>query len=87
MKELITTFATIFIAEVADKTQFAVISFTVRGFNPVSVWLGATLAFCVTNLLGVLLGFTVSKFLPPEVLKYVSGCVFIIVGILTIFSR
>lgn len=87
MNELITTFITIFIAEIADKTQFAIISFTTKGFKPINVWLGATLAFCVTNFLGVLLGFSITKVFPHEILKYISGCVFILVGIITIFSR
>lgn len=87
MKEIITTFIAIFLAEIADKTQFAIISFSSKCVSPVNVWLGATLAFCVTNLVAVLLGYNVSKFFPPEIIKYISGSLFIIIGIITILSK
>ncbi|MCS7151784.1 MAG: TMEM165/GDT1 family protein [Endomicrobia bacterium] len=87
MKELITTLITIFTAEIADKTQFAIISFTAKGFKPINVWLGATLAFCITNFLGVVLGCGLTKVFPHEVLKYLSGLIFIIVGVVTLVTK
>lgn len=87
MKEIITTFIAIFLAEIADKTQFAIISFSTKCSSPFNIWIGATLAFCVTNFIGVVLGTNMAKFFPQEVLKYISGSVFIIIGIITMFSR
>ncbi|MCS7227395.1 MAG: TMEM165/GDT1 family protein [Endomicrobia bacterium] len=87
MKEIITTFIAIFLAEIADKTQFAIISFSAKSLSPVNIWVGATLAFCVTNFIGVVLGYNISKFFPLELVKYISGSVFIIIGVLTIIYK
>ncbi len=87
MKEIITTFFTIFLAEIADKTQFAVISFAANSKSPFNIWLGATLAFCLTNLLGVLFGCLLCNVFKPEIMKYISGAVFILVGIWTLISK
>ncbi|MCX7716743.1 MAG: TMEM165/GDT1 family protein, partial [Endomicrobia bacterium] len=38
MKEIITTFIAIFLAEIADKTQFAIISFSAKSLSPVNIW-------------------------------------------------
>ncbi len=87
MKEIITTFITIFFAEIADKTQFAVISFAANSKQPFNIWLGATLAFCITNLLGIVFGCVLCNFFKPDVMKYISGAVFIIIGIWTLISK
>jgi len=87
MKEMLTVFITIFLSEIADKTQFAVISFATKSKNLFKIWLAATLAFCMTNFLAVVLGYQINKFFPPSTIKYLSGGVFIIIGIYTILSK
>jgi len=87
MKEMLTVFITIFLSEIADKTQFAVISFATKSKNLFKIWLAATLAFCMTNFLAVVLGYQINKFFPSSTIKYLSGSVFIIIGIYTILSK
>jgi putative Ca2+/H+ antiporter (TMEM165/GDT1 family) len=87
MKEILTVFITMFLSEIADKTQFALISFASKSKNLFKIWLAATLAFCATNLIAVVLGCQLNKFLPPSIIKYLSGIVFIIIGIYTILSK
>lgn len=87
MKEIMATFITILIAEIGDKTQFAVISFASKSLKPFYVWLGASLAFLVTNFIAVILGTNIAKIFPHEYIKYISGIIFITLGILTILSK
>ncbi|MEN3013075.1 MAG: TMEM165/GDT1 family protein [Endomicrobiia bacterium] len=87
MKEIIIVFFSMLFAEMADKTQLVAISFTTKSFKPLNVWLGATFAFCITNFLAVILGSVFSKIFPYHYLKYISGIIFIVIGIIFIFSK
>lgn len=87
MNSVLTAFLAIFIAEIGDKTQLALISLTAANHNPLYVWVGATTAFCILNLLAVIVGCQFIKFIPSYYIKYLSGGFFIIVGLATIFSK
>jgi len=87
MKEFITVLITIFLSEIGDKTQLAVFSFATKSSNLFKIWLAATLAFCITNFIGIIIGGQINKFLPYNVIKYLAGTIFIIIGITTIFSK
>lgn len=83
----ITAFGTIFLAELADKTEIAVLSLTAKTKSPWPVFFGAMFAFCVATLLAVLLGEVVSKIIPINVLRYISAGIFILIGILTLLGK
>jgi putative Ca2+/H+ antiporter (TMEM165/GDT1 family) len=87
MNSFFTAFLAIFLAELGDKTQLAIISLTAAKHKPLNIWLGATIAFCILNLIAVSVGGILTKFLPEEYLKYGSGIFFIIIGFWTIFSK
>ena len=53
---LITSFSTIFLAELADKTQIATLILSAQSGRPLIVFWGAALALISTSLLGVLVG-------------------------------
>jgi len=80
-KVLLTTFATIFLAELGDKTQLATFAFSAETKSRVSVFIGSAGALVVTSLLGVLLGAAISKLIPPNFLKMGAGALFVILGI------
>lgn len=50
-----TAFVTLFLAELGDKTQLAVITMTANTESKVAVFLGASLALVFVSLLGVVL--------------------------------
>lgn len=87
MKEIITVFISMLFAEMADKTQLAVISFASKSSKPFNVWLGASLAFCVTNFLAVIFGCAFNKIFPHIYLKYISGIIFITIGLIFLLSK
>ncbi|MBP7088541.1 MAG: TMEM165/GDT1 family protein [Candidatus Omnitrophica bacterium] len=81
-KIFLTTFSAIFLAELADKTQFIGITMSAKSQKPFSVWLGSVSAYLVITAVSVLLGLLVSKYLKPELIKYFSAITFIIIGVL-----
>jgi len=87
MTAFITAFWTIFLAELGDKTQLALISLTAAKHKPLNIWLEATIAMCILNLLAVTVGGLVVKFFPEHYIKYASGTFFVIIGLSTIFSK
>jgi len=81
LKVLFSTFVTIFLAELGDKTQLATLAFSAETKSRISVFLGSAGALILTSLLGVLLGAAISRFIPPNLLKMGAGVLFVILGI------
>lgn len=82
MKTLLTAFMTLFLAEMGDKTQLAVIMLTASSKKPISVFIGAMVALAVVTAMGVLFGQGAVKLVPEGVLQRIAGTVFIGMGIL-----
>ena len=62
------TFITIFLAEMGDKTQLVTLLMSAESQSPWIVFLGAAIALITTSLLGVLVGYWLSKKLAPQTL-------------------
>lgn len=82
-----TAFLTLFLAELGDKTQLAVITMTAKTDNKLSVFLGASVALVVVTLLGVLVGGVLTQFVPAEWLQRIVALAFIVIGILMLFGK
>ena len=83
---LLTTFAALFIAELGDKTQLAVITLTTKHQKPLPIFLGATLALASVTLLGVLGGEVISRLVPGEMLHKLAAVLFVVLGLLMWFE-
>jgi len=82
-----TAFITLFLAELGDKTQLAVITMTAKTESKVAVFLGASLALVLVSLLGVLLGGVLSQYIPTEWLQRIVAVAFIVIGILMLLGK
>ena len=67
------TFITIFLAEMGDKTQLVTLLMSAESQSPWIVFIGAALALIATSLLGVLIGYWLSKKLSPQALDTSVG--------------
>ena len=85
-KEFITTFVTIFVAEMGDKTQFAALASSANASSRISVLLGVIAGLSIAGALGVAVGAWSKGIFSPEVMKYTSGILFIALGIWTLVS-
>ena len=80
-KIFLTTFGTIFLAELGDKTQLATIMMTSKTKLPWSVFMGASLALCLVTLAGVLFGEGLIAVIPQNILRKVAALAFIVIGV------
>tara|TARA_B100000965_G_scaffold247177_1_gene207559 strand:+ start:19788 stop:20147 length:360 start_codon:yes stop_codon:yes gene_type:complete len=78
---LITSFSTIFLAELADKTQLATLMLSAQSGRPLIVFTGAALALISTSLIGVMLGQWISNNLPRQGFTLISGIIMLSLGI------
>ena len=77
----ITTFTTIFIAELGDKTQIATLMLSAESGKPIVVFLGSSLALISSSLVGVLIGKWLSKKISPNKFSFFTGLLMIIISI------
>ena len=77
---LFTTFVTVFIAEMGDKTQLTTITLSSTTNKPLAVFIGSSLALILATLIGALAGGSIANLIPAFLLKLLSGLVFLIIG-------
>ncbi|CUS99566.1 TMEM165/GDT1 family protein [Candidatus Kryptobacter tengchongensis] len=87
LKVILTTFWAIFLAELGDKTQLAVLTLSAESKKPISVFLGAIIAFGIITLLGAFFGNVITKFVPEHIIEKVAAIGFIVIGILMFFEK
>jgi len=86
-KVLSTVFASVFIAELGDKTQLATMLFASnQQVSKLTVFAGAALALVLSSAIGVLAGTVVSNYVSQKQLQYVAGIGFISIGIWTLLK-
>ena len=77
------SFATIFVAELGDKTQIAAFSLTAEGHKPWVVFVGASAALICVTAIGVGIGSVAGKYIPELYIKRAAAVIFILLGIWT----
>lgn len=82
LRIIATVFAALFLAELGDKTQLAVISFVASGQPALAVFTGASLALVASTAMAVLGGQGLLRIVPAEVLQLIAAAIFVIVGVL-----
>ena len=83
---LISSFVTIFIAELGDKTQLATLTLSGTSKKPLAVFLGSSLALILASLVGVLAGGSISTIIPEIYLKLIASITFLVIGTRLIFD-
>jgi len=73
------TFITIFLAEMGDKTQLVTLLMSAESQSPWIVFMGAALALIATSLIGVSIGYWLSKKLAPETLDFSVAILLLII--------
>jgi putative Ca2+/H+ antiporter (TMEM165/GDT1 family) len=85
MRELLTMFLTVFVAELGDKTQVATMLFASEGkTRPILVFAAAAGALVLGTAISVALGATASRYLQHVPLKLIAGIGFVAIGAWTI---
>ena len=85
-KLMLTTLGLLFVAELGDKTQLAVICMTAQTRQPFTVFVGAALALVIVTLLGAVFGEALATIIPTLILRKVAAGLFVVIGVLMIFD-
>lgn len=75
------TFVTIFLAEIGDKTQLTTLLMTAESKSPWIVFAGAGSALVTTSLLGVLLGRWLASRLSPKTIEKAAGIILLLISL------
>ncbi len=87
LKTLFTVFASVFVAELGDKTQLATLLFAAdKQVSKLTVFIGSASALVLTSVLGVLAGALLSEHLNERYLHYAAGAGFLAIGIWTLLK-
>jgi putative Ca2+/H+ antiporter (TMEM165/GDT1 family) len=85
LKLFVTVFATVFLAELGDKTQLATLLFASREATGLwTIFAAASAALVFTSAIGVVAGAAVAHYVNPKYLSYAAGIGFIAIGIWTL---
>lgn len=88
MQQVIIIFATIFLAELGDKTQLATVLFaTDKDVSPLLVFLAAAGALIAATAVAVLLGTFAEAYLTRIPLQLIAGLGFIVIGTWTLWGH
>lgn len=81
-KLFLTVFGSIFLAEMADKTQIATLLFaSERQASKLTVFLAATLALTATTAIAVAAGAALSQVINPRLVSVLAGSGFVLIGL------
>jgi putative Ca2+/H+ antiporter (TMEM165/GDT1 family) len=83
----LTIFASVFIAELGDKTQLATMLFAAdKEVSKYTVFFAASAALIVATAVGVLAGSLLAEYINEKYLHYVAGVGFIGIGVFTLYN-
>ena len=77
----ITSFTTIFIAELGDKTQLATLMLSAESGRPLIVFIGSSFALLCSSIAGVLIGKWLSSMISKERLSLYAGILMTMISI------
>ena len=87
IKVFATVFATVFLAELGDKTQLATMLFAAdKEVSKYTVFIAASAALVVASAIGVLAGALLSEYINEKYLHYIAGIGFIGIGAYTLYN-
>jgi Ca2+/H+ antiporter, TMEM165/GDT1 family len=85
-KIIATTFLTVFLAELGDKTQLATLGLSAGSGSRLAVFVGSATALVATSLIAVLAGGLVARYVPPHYLQRGAAILFVILGVWTFYT-
>ena len=70
---LLSTFFTVFLAELGDKTQLATVAISGTSNRPLAVFIGSSSALVIASLIGALAGGSMANVVPADLLQLIEG--------------
>lgn len=79
---IVTTALTFLLGEIGDKTQLTAMTLAMEATYPAFVLVGSVTGMLAIGLVGILIGTSLTKRIPSNIIKIISGLVFIIFGLM-----
>lgn len=86
LQALISSIGLIFLMELGDKTMLTTMCLSAQYRRPKLVLLATMIALAASSIIAVIIGYILSATLPVEIITYVSGFLFLILGIFTLVN-
>ena len=87
LKVFLGIFAAVFVAELGDKTQLAILLFASdKEVSKLTVFAAASGALVVASAIGILAGSLLSGYINEKMLSYVAGIGFMLIGGYTLYQ-
>jgi putative Ca2+/H+ antiporter (TMEM165/GDT1 family) len=86
-KAMASVFAVVFLAELGDKTQLAILGLAAESKSLVSVFLGAAAAMLLATVLAVVLGGALATYIPEKMIHMFAGGAFVLIGVLMLLGK
>ena len=77
---MLSTFLTVLVAEIGDKTQLTTFAISASSNRPVAVFLGSVFAVVLASLLGSLAGGSIAVVIPSEIFQLLASIGFLTIG-------
>ena len=87
MRLLWITFITVFLAELGDKTQLALLAFSAKEKRFWPIFIGAVLGLVLASALAVAVGNFLGELLPLNLIRILAGTAFILLGVLILWGK
>ncbi len=87
MKAILLAFGAVFLAELGDKTQLAILIMKSKGFSGWGLFFGSMLAFSVLTALAIFFGGWIQAKIPIEMIQKIAAGSFIVIGLLMWFGK
>ena len=82
----ISTFLIIFIAELGDKTQLAILAQSANAPSRWTIFIAAVAALILSTAIGVLAGSVLCRFISPRMLRLAGGVLFLAFGLFMLYE-
>ncbi|HZJ48976.1 MAG TPA: TMEM165/GDT1 family protein [Acidimicrobiia bacterium] len=86
MRTFVTVFFALFLAELGDKTQLAVLGFSTESSSRWVVFVAASLALIASTGAAVLVGDALTRVVPAEWLRVGAATLFIVIGVVLLIG-
>ena len=86
-RAMASVFVVVFLAELGDKTQLAIMGLAADSKALPSVFLGAAAAMLLATVLAVVFGGAIAAYIPPRAIQMVAGGGFVVIGALMLFGK
>ena len=79
-------FGMLFLAELGDKTQLAVITLVAQNKQPISIFVGASAALIAVTFIGAFFGEIITRYVPTSIIQMVGGILFVGIGVFVLWK-